>query len=224
MENVFAAAQATHTDEQRMLLENFRRMAETELAPLADKHEGLGHPPEAAALKELFARVEEFGLISGLIPEADGGALIDRVSYGILYEELARVWPDLAIAVLIQSHAAFTLSLLGNPGQKAMYLDPLLSSERIACTCISEPDVGSNVREVKCRAERQGDKIFVSGQKLWISNGAQSDFSIVVCNLDDGISMVIVDRESGKYESTHHISTIEYTDRPDAAEVSVFRG
>ena len=201
MENVFAAAQATHTDEQRMLLENFRRMAETELAPLADKHEGLGHPPEAAALKELFARVEEFGLISGLIPEADGGALIDRVSYGILYEELARVWPDLAIAVLIQSHAAFTLSLLGNPGQKAMYLDPLLSSERIACTCISEPDVGSNVREVKCRAEREGDRIFVSGQKLWISNGAQSDFAIVVCNLDGGMSMVIVDRETGKYES-----------------------
>ena len=31
-------------------------------------------------------------------------------------------------------------------------------------------------------------------------------------------------RESGKYESTHHISTIEYTDRPDAAEVSIFRG
>ena len=31
-------------------------------------------------------------------------------------------------------------------------------------------------------------------------------------------------RESGKYESTHHISTIEYTDRPDAAEISIFRG
>ena len=80
MENVFAAAQAIYTDEQRMLLENFRRMAESELAPLADRHEALGHPPDAAALKGLFARVEEFGLISGLIPEADGGADIDRMS------------------------------------------------------------------------------------------------------------------------------------------------
>ncbi len=201
MENVFAAAQAIYTDEQRMLLENFRRMAESELAPLADRHEALGHPPDAAALKGLFARVEEFGLISGLIPEADGGADIDRMSYGILYEELARVWPDLAIAVLIQGHAAFCLSLLGNPAQKEIYLAPLLRSERIACTCISEPDVGSNVREVKCRAEREGDKIFVSGQKLWISNGAQSDFAVVVCNLDDGISMVIVDRQTGNYQS-----------------------
>lgn len=201
MDNVIAAAHAIYTDEQRMLLENFRRMAEAELAPHADEYEALGRPPDAAALKRLFARVEEFGLISGLIPEADGGAGIDRLSYGILYEELARVWPDLSVAVLIQSHAAFTLSLLGSPEQKEAYLRPLLRSERIACTCISEPDVGSNVREVKCRAEREGDRIFVSGQKLWISNGAQSDFAIVVCNLDGGMSMVIVDRETGKYES-----------------------
>lgn len=201
MDNVIAAAQAIYTDDQKMLLDNFRRMAEPDFAPLANMYEALGHPPDAAALKVLFAKVEEFGLISGLIPEADGGAGIDRMSYGILYEELARVWPDLAIAVLIQAHAAFALSLLGNQEQKETYLKPLLRSERIACTCISEPDVGSNVREVKCRAERQGEKIFVSGQKLWISNGAQSDFAIVVCNLDGGISMVIVDRDAGKYES-----------------------
>lgn len=161
METVIAAAQAIYTDEQRMLLENFRKMAEAEFAPLAEKYETLGHPPEAETLKSLFAKVEEFGLISGLIPEEDGGAGIDRMTYGILYEELARIW----------------------------------------ATCISEPSVGSNVREVKTRAEREGDKIFVSGQKLWISNGAQSDFAIVVCNLDDGISMVIVDRDKGGYES-----------------------
>src|SRR3546814_3833485 len=46
---------------------------------LANKYEALGHPPDAAALKVLFAKVEEFGLISGLIPEADGGAGIDRM-------------------------------------------------------------------------------------------------------------------------------------------------
>lgn len=201
MENVIAAAQAIHTDEQRMLLENFRRMAEAAFAPLAEKYEALGHPPDAETLKRLFAKVEEFGLISGLLPAEDGGAGIDRMTYGILYEELARIWPDLAIAVLIQGHAAFALNLLGDAAQKEAYLEPLLRSERICATCISEPSVGSNVREVKARAERQGDRIFVSGQKLWISNGAQSDFAIVVCNLDGGISMVIVDREKGRYES-----------------------
>ena len=114
MENVIAAAQAIYTDEQRMLLENFRKMAEAEFAPLAEKYEDLGHPPDADTLKSLFAKVEEFGLISGLIPEEDGGAGIDRMTYGILYEELARIWADLAIAVLIQSHAVFAVNLLGD--------------------------------------------------------------------------------------------------------------
>ena len=201
MEHVIAAAQAIYTDDQRMLLDNFRRMAEAEFTPLVEKYETLGHPPDAEVLKALFAKVEEFGLISGLIPEVDGGAGIDRMTYGILYEELARIWPDLAIAVLIQGHAVFAINLLGDAAQKKAYLGPLLRSERICATCISEPSVGSNVREVKTRAERDGDRILVTGQKLWISNGAQSDFAIVVCNLDGGISMVIVDRETGGYDS-----------------------
>jgi alkylation response protein AidB-like acyl-CoA dehydrogenase len=201
MEQVIAAAQALYTDDQRALLENFRKMAEAEFTPLVAKYEGQGRPPDADTLKGLFARVEDFGLISGLIPEQDGGAGIDHMTYGILFEELARVWADLAIAVLIQSHAVFAINLLGNEAQKDAYLRPLLRSERICATCISEPSVGSNVREIKTRAQREGDKIFVSGQKLWISNGAQSDCAIVVCNLDGDISMVMVDRDRGGYES-----------------------
>ena len=80
METVIAAAQAIYTDEQRMLLDNFRRMAEAEFTPLAEKYEALGHPPDAEALKASFEKVEEFGLISGLIPEADGGAGIERLT------------------------------------------------------------------------------------------------------------------------------------------------
>ena len=200
MQEAMNAAHAIYTDEQRMLLENFRRMAEAEFGPLVQKYEDLGHPPDADTLKALFRKCEEFGLISGLVPESDGGLEMNRMTYGILYEELARIWPDLAIAVLIQGHAALSLSMLASPEQKRIYLEPVLKADRICCTCISEPEVGSNVVEVKCRAERRGDKIYVSGQKLWISNGAQSDFAVVVCKLDDGISMVIVDREGDKYQ------------------------
>jgi len=194
MQDVMMAAQAIYTEEQRMILDNFRRMAEAEFGPLVQKYEDLGHPPDAETLQALFAKCEEFGLISGLVPEADGGLEMNRMTYGILYEELARIWPDLAIAVLIQGHAALCLSMMASPAQKKVYLEPLMRGERIGCTCISEPEVGSNVVEVKCRAERKGGNIYVTGQKLWISNGAQSDFAVVVCNLDDGISMVIVDR------------------------------
>lgn len=195
-------AHALYTEEQRLAISSFREFAAAELVEASDKYEKLGHPPDAAELKKLFIKVEQFSLISGLLPEEDGGPGIDRFTFGLLYEELARVWPELAIAVLIQSHIALTLSALGSPEIKAEYLKPLLQGERIGCSCISEPGVGSNVAEVATRAEHDGEFLRIHGQKLWISNGAQSDFAIVVCRLDDTISMVIVDREGDNYEVT----------------------
>jgi len=222
MQDVMMAAQALYTEEQRMLLDNFRRMADAEFAPLVDKYEDLGHPPDADTLKALFTKCEEFGLISGLVPEADGGLEMNRMTYGILYEELARIWPDLAIAVLIQGHAALSLSMLASPAQKKTYLEPVMKAERICCTCISEPEVGSNVVEVKCRAERKGDKIIVTGQKLWISNAAQSDFAVVVTNLDDGISMVIVDRVGADGEEKYQVRELRKMGLVGASTCEVF--
>jgi alkylation response protein AidB-like acyl-CoA dehydrogenase len=73
----------------------------------------------------------------------------------------------------------------------------MLQGERIGCMCISEPDVGSNVAEVRTSATRDGDAWVIRGQKLWISNGAWSDFAIVVCRTGEGLSMILADRADG---------------------------
>lgn len=188
-----------YTEEQQMLIENFRKFAVAELRPAMLEHEKIAQPPQRDTLLHLFRRLEGFGLISGLLPVEEGGPGLDRFTYGLLYEELARAWPDLAIAVLIQSHVALLLSALGSATVKERYLRPLLAGERIGCSCISEPDVGSNVAEVKTRAVLEGEEYRVRGQKLWISNGAQSDFAVVVCRINETLSMLVVDREGGNY-------------------------
>jgi alkylation response protein AidB-like acyl-CoA dehydrogenase len=201
MSDVLAAMRLLYSEEQRLAIDGFRRFAEAELRPLAAKYEKLGCPPDRAALLKLFRRLDDFGLVSGLIAADDGGPGIDRLTYGLLYEELARVWPDMAIAILIQSHVALTLCALGSAEIKKTHLQPLLRAERIGCSCISEPAVGSNVAEVQTRAVRDGDQYKVRGQKLWISNGAQSDFAIVVCRIDGSLTMLIVDRDGDNYSS-----------------------
>ena len=201
MTDVLSVPQMLHTEEQRLAIAGFRRFAETELLPLADKYEKLGCPPDRQVLLETFRRLDEYGLVSGLLSAADGGPGIDRLTYGLLYEELARVWPDMAIAILIQSHVALTLSALGTPEIKASHLGPLLRGERIGCSCISEPGVGSSVAEVQTRATLEGGRYRLHGQKLWISNGAQSDFAIVVCRVEDELNMLLVDREGDNYQS-----------------------
>lgn len=199
MTEALPATQLLYSEEQRLAIESFRKFAEAELRPLVNKYEKLGHPPDRPALLRIFQQLDQFGLISGLLGPDEGGPGIDRFTYGLLYEELSRVWPDMAVAVLIQSHLALTLSALGSPEIKRAYLEPVLRGDRIGCSCISEPSVGSNVREVQTRAVREGDRYRLHGQKLWISNGAQSDFAIVVCQVDDGLNMLIVDRGENNY-------------------------
>ena len=81
----------------------------------------------------------------------------------------------------------------------------MVRAEIIACSGISEPGVGSNVAEVTCRAQRDGDHYIVTGEKTWISNGHYSDFCMVIVRTSQegsgAISMILVDRAEHGYES-----------------------
>jgi alkylation response protein AidB-like acyl-CoA dehydrogenase len=189
------------TEEQRMAVDGFRRYAEKELRPLADHYERSGTAPDAATVKQLFKKLDEFGVVTGPVSVEDGGAGIELVTQALLFEELAWAWPDLATSVLIQTNIVAVMATAGTEVQRKKYLGPLLASEMIGCFCISEPEVGSNVAAVQTRARPDGDGWIVNGQKLWITNGSWSDFAVVVCRTGDAgsneISLVIVDQEAG---------------------------
>jgi alkylation response protein AidB-like acyl-CoA dehydrogenase len=201
MQETLSVQQMLYTEEQRLAIAGFRRFAEAELRPLADEYEKRGCPPDRDELLRIFRLLEDYGLVSGLLPASEGGAGIDRLTYGLLYEELSRVWPDMAIAILIQSHVALLLATLATPEIKRSHLVPLLRGERVGCSCISEPNVGSSVAEVQARAVPEGSRYRLRGQKLWISNGAQSDFAVVILRIEDELNMLLVDREGDNYQS-----------------------
>ena len=74
----------------------------------------------------------------------------------------------------------------------------------VNCTCISEPDVGSDVAAVKCRAVKDGDHWVINGEKTWITNGEWSDLTIVICKTGDKpgeLTHILVDRAEHGYES-----------------------
>jgi alkylation response protein AidB-like acyl-CoA dehydrogenase len=193
---VGATALVTLGEDDRTLVESFASFAEKELCPLADRH-AEGPVLATEETRELLSRIDEFGLVTGMIPAEEGGGGLDLRVYGHLYEELSHAWPDLALATLIQACTGSILNLLGSPEQRERYLAPLLRGERIGCICISEPAVGSNVAEVQTRAAVVGGELAIRGQKLWISNGGWADFAIIVCRMGDGLSMVLADRDAG---------------------------
>lgn len=189
------------SDEQQMAVDSFRRFAEAEIRPAVVAHDDSFIAKDE--MQRLLKQLLPFGLGNGLTAEADGGMGMDPVTFGLLFEELARVSPDVAIVVLIQEESALLLAAASD-ALRTKYLQPLLDGDAFGSIGISEPAVGSNIAEIRCRASRNGEEYLVSGEKQWISSGHYSDFNICVARESDdgaaGIGLYVVDREQG-YES-----------------------
>lgn len=187
------------SEEQRIALDGWRRFLERDVRP---KIESLGEDliPKPLA-QELLGMTTQYGVGCGWVGEQDGGLGLDFVTSGLLYEELARVSPDLAGLAFVTEGAALKLQHSGTPELKARYMPGLLSGELIGCSAISEPGTGSDVRSMRTRAVRDGDDYILNGEKMWISNAAIADIVIAVARTGENeFTMFLVDREEHGFE------------------------
>ena len=189
------------SEEQQIAVDSFRRFLDDEIRPAIEQYDDTFMPRDV--MQALLKKLLPFGMGNGLSSEEDGGLGLDPVTVGLLFEELARVSPDVAVVVLIQMEAGLLLGA-GSDKLKTQYLGPLLEGDKFGSIGISEPGVGSNIAEIKCRARADGGDYLISGEKQWISSGHYSDFNICVARVSDqpdaGLGLFVVDREHG-YES-----------------------
>ncbi len=182
-------------EEQKLLRDTIREFAESELAPLVSEYER-----EARYPREVIVRLwKELGLGGMLCPEAYGGIDLDPVSYVLVVEELARIWPSLSIIVSV--HNSVGVQLIAEHGtdeQKRKYL-PQLTQDWIAAFSLSEPGAGSDVAAMHTTAFRDGAHYVLNGEKNWVTSGAQADLFIIFVKTDPsagnrGISAFIVEK------------------------------
>jgi alkylation response protein AidB-like acyl-CoA dehydrogenase len=195
------------TDEQRLLKESAREVMEKEIIPIADEYDKGKLLHDRKRLKELLDKLAPLGYLGATVPEEDGGFGLDYVSWGVLFEELARAFASLAGILIIISGAGIMFSRLGTPQQKKRFLPPLLKGEEIPCTAITEPNVGSNPAAIETLAILDGDHYVLNGTKIWISNGVISDVAIVVAQTKkgsgaSGLCQLIVERKVSPYEAS----------------------
>jgi alkylation response protein AidB-like acyl-CoA dehydrogenase len=195
------------TDEQRLLKESAREVMEKEIIPIADEYDKGKLLHDRKRLKELLDKLAPLGYLGATLPEEDGGFGLDYVSWGVLFEELARAFASLAGILIIISGAGIMFSKLGTPQQKKRFLPPLLKGEEIPCTAITEPNVGSNPAAIETLAILDGDHYVLNGTKIWISNGVISDVAIVVAQTKkgsgaSGLCQLIVERKVSPYEAS----------------------
>jgi alkylation response protein AidB-like acyl-CoA dehydrogenase len=183
------------SEEQKLLRRTVREFAQSEIAPQVEEHER-----EARFPRPLVNRLwKELGLGGMSCSETYGGIGLDPISYVIVIEELARVWPALCIAIAVHNSVGVQLiDRFGNEEQKQRYL-PKLTSEWLAAFSLSEPGAGSDVAAIRAVARRDGDAYVLEGEKNWVTNGSSADLYIVFMKTDPaagtrGITAFIVER------------------------------
>jgi alkylation response protein AidB-like acyl-CoA dehydrogenase len=188
------------SDDQRMLLSEWRKAIDRDIAPVTKQHLDSFIPKETASA--LLKKTGEFGIGNGWVPEEGGGLGLDFLTSGLLYEELSRTSPDLAGLAFVAEGAALKLFRTGSEEMKARYLPGLLSGDLIGCSAISEPGIGSSVREMRTKAVRDGKNYRISGEKLWISNASIADLTILVAKTDEQeFTMFLVDRKEHGFKT-----------------------
>ena len=128
---------------------------------------------------EILLACGEQGYLGLPIPEADGGAGADYVSYLICVEELARADPSVAITV--EAHTSLVCNLLyhfGTAEQKATWLRPLASGKKIGAFALTEPGAGSDAGGTQTTARPDDGPYVINGAKMFITN-AGTDISLL---------------------------------------------
>ncbi|WP_250472995.1 acyl-CoA dehydrogenase family protein [Caballeronia sp. GAFFF1] len=186
------------TEDQNLAVESFRKFLQTEVKPVAREYRDRFIPKEK--MRELTQRIAEFGLPGCTVPVEYGGMGWSMTMQGMLFEELVACSCDVALAVMLNMGLASML-INARPEVRDRYMPGVLAGKIFGSIGISEPDVGSNVAEIKTRAVRDGDHYIVNGEKTWITNGVYSDVLICTVRTETGLSHILIDRAEHGYES-----------------------
>ena len=153
-----------------------------------------------AACRAWVRALGDAGWLRHCVPAAWGGASdeIESRSLTLLRECLAAHDGLADFAVAMQGLGSGAISLEGSAELRQQWLPRVASGDAIAAFALTEPDAGSDVGAMACRAERVGDHYEISGEKTWISNGGIADFYTVFARTDPaskgakGISAFVV--------------------------------
>ena len=185
----------TMTDEQRAFVEAIRDFAKRECGT-HEQRDALTDHGNDPHNQELYKRIAKLGWLGASIPEEYGGSGGGAVELCLLCEEFARGLIPMAF-YSVSMITAGAYQRFGTEEQKQEILGGIVAGA-VESIAMSEPDSGSDVGSLTCKAERQNGGYVINGQKTWITGAHKADHILLVCrttrgaNKHEGLSMISV--------------------------------
>lgn len=176
-----------------LLRKTCRDFATSKLKPIAAKLDQ-EHVYPAEQIKALG----ELGLMGVFVPDTDGGAGLDVLSYAIAMEEISRGCASCGVIMSVNNSLfCDPIQKYGSPELKKRFLAPYASGQQLGCFALSEPGNGSDAAAAKTTATQTSNGYLLNGTKAWITNGYEAGAAIVFATTDaslgnKGISAFIV--------------------------------
>ncbi|WP_042143933.1 acyl-CoA dehydrogenase [Paucisalibacillus sp. EB02] len=206
------------TDEQQMMRKMVQDFAQKEVLPEIERMEQDERFP-----MELIKKMGELGIMGIPIPEKYQGAGMDYTSYIIAIHELAKVSATLGVILSVHTSVGTNpILFFGTEEQKEKYVPKLATGEYLGAFALTEPQAGSDAKNLKTTAKLDENHYVLNGSKVFITNGGAADLYITFARTSpgpDGISAFIVEKDTegfiiGKQEKKmglHGSSTVQLT-------------
>jgi alkylation response protein AidB-like acyl-CoA dehydrogenase len=182
-------------DATRELRDTALDFARERIAPHALAWDEQRHFP-VEALREAAA----LGMAGLYVREESGGAGLTRLDAAVVFEALATGCPTTSAFLSIHNMVAWMVDRWGSEAQRAEWLPPLLTMEKIASYCLTEPGSGSDAAALSTRATRDNEGWVLNGTKQFISGAGASDLYLTMVRTGgpgaDGVSALLIPKEA----------------------------
>lgn len=180
------------SEEKKIILTQMEEFAKKKIEPIAKNIDAEDHIPH-----EFYKEMQEYGLLTLIIPESYGGLGLDMITYSKILEIVGKYSGGLALS--LEAHNSLGLNhvfLFASEELKRMVIDYTKEHARPVAWALTEPTSGTDAKNMATTYKKEGNVYKINGSKIFITHGVSSKYIVLMAKGDQGINAFVVDGES----------------------------